>query len=61
MDELSVKDFSEILGITVQAVHKMIARGVISARKHAGVFFIQRSEVSKAQRRKGRGRPRKND
>lgn len=61
MDELSVKDFSEILGITVQAVHKMIARGVISARKHAGVFFIQRSELVKAQRRKGRGRPRKDD
>jgi predicted ArsR family transcriptional regulator len=59
MDELSVKDFAEILGITVQAVHKMLARGVISARKHAGVFFIKRSELAKAQRRKGRGRPRK--
>jgi predicted ArsR family transcriptional regulator len=59
MDEYSVKDFAEILGITVQAVHKMLARGVISARKHAGVFFIKRSELVKAQRRKGRGRPRK--
>jgi hypothetical protein len=59
MDELSVKEFAEILEITVQAVHKMLARGVISARKHSGVFFIQRSELVKASKRKGRGRPRK--
>jgi len=59
MDELSVKEFAEILGITVQAVHKMLARNVIAARKHSGVFFIKRSELVKAQRRKGRGRPRK--
>lgn len=59
MDFLSVKEFAEILGITVQAVHKMLARGVISAQKFAGVFAIQRSELVKAQRRKGRGRPRK--
>ena len=59
MELLSVKEFAEILKVTVQAVHKMIASGVIAARKHSGVFFIQRSELVKAQRRKGRGRPRK--
>jgi len=59
MDELSVKEFSKLLKVTVQAVHKMIGSGVIVARKHSGVFFIQPSELIKAQRRKGRGRPRK--
>lgn len=59
MELLSVKEFAEILNVTVQAVHKMIASGVIAARKHSGVFFIQRSELVKASKRKGRGRPRK--
>ena len=59
MELLSVKEFAELLGITVQAVHKMIGRGVIVAREHSGVFFIQRSELVKASKRKGRGRPRK--
>ena len=59
MELLSVKEFAKLLKVTVQAVHKMIGRGVIVARKHSGVFFIERSELVKAQRRKGRGRPRK--
>lgn len=59
MELLSVKEFAELLKVTVQAVHKMIGSGVIAAHKHSGVFFIQRSELVKAQRRKGRGRPRK--
>lgn len=61
MELLSVKEFAELLKVTVQAVHKMIGSGVVSARKHSGVFFIQRSELAKAARRKGRGRPRKKD
>jgi excisionase family DNA binding protein len=59
MNNYTVKEFANILKITPAAVHKMIKSGVIAAEKFATVWMIPRSELIKAQRRKGRGRPRK--
>lgn len=61
MEYLNVQQFAKILKITPQAVHKMIARGVITAQKFTRDYMIAHSEIAKAQRRKGRGRPRKDD
>jgi len=60
MKLLTVLEAAEILGVTAQGIHKMISVGTIKANKHSGVFFIERTEVTNAFQRRGRGRPRKN-
>lgn len=59
MNFLDVKQFAKLLKVTPAAVHQMIWSGVIEAEKFASVWRIAHSELVKAQRRKGRGRPRK--
>lgn len=59
MNFYDVKTFAKLLKITPAAVHQMIWSGVIDAEKFANAWKIMHSELIKAQRRKGRGRPRK--
>ena len=61
MNFYDVKTFAKLLKITPAAVHQLIWSGVIEAEKFANVWKIDHSELIKAQRRKGRGRPRKKD
>lgn len=59
MNFYDVKTFAKLLKITPAAVHQLIWSGVIEAEKFANAWKIMHSELIKAQRRKGRGRPRK--
>lgn len=57
-DYYSVKEFADKLGLTAQGVHAMMKAEVIKSERLGGFWIIPKSELPKAQNRKGKGRPR---
>ena len=59
MDLLSIKEASELLGISNVRVFQMIQEGTLPAQKIGRDWFITQSDVEAAKSRPGRGRPKK--
>jgi len=59
MNSLSVKDAAERLGVTTARVHQLIQSGSLPAQKIGRDWFILEKDVQSAQKRPGRGRPKK--
>lgn len=54
----SVKQFADLIGLTAQGVHALMKAGTIKSERLSGFWIIPKSELAKAELRKGRGRPR---
>ena len=57
-DYYSVKEFADKLGLTAQGVHALMKAGTIKSERLGGFWIIPKSELAKAESRKGKGRPR---
>lgn len=58
-DYLTIGDAAKLLNITVGGVHHLIKVGTIQAERKGGlIYLIHKSELAKAETRKGKGRPR---
>lgn len=57
-DYYSVKEFADRIGLTAQGVHAMMKAGTIKSERLSGFWIIPKSELAKAQDRRGKGRPR---
>jgi len=56
-DFYSVKEFADKLGLTAQGVHALMKAGTIKSERLGGFWIIPKAELSKAENRKGKGRP----
>ena len=57
-DFVSIAEAAKLLKISVGGVHHLIKVGTIKAERTAAQYLIHKSELPKAESRKGKGRPR---
>ena len=56
-DFVSISEAAKLLNMTVGGVHHLIKVGTIKAERTAAQYLIHKSELPKAETRKGKGRP----
>lgn len=55
---LTITEAAKLLNMTVGGVHHLIKVGTIKAERAGAFYLIPKSELAKAENRKGKGRPR---
>ena len=58
-DFVTISEAAKLLNMTVGGVHHLIKVGTIKAERTVAQYLIPKSELAKAESRKGKGRPRK--